>query len=127
MVRTNYRNKFKRYYGINFSSDYVVHHIDLDRENNDINNLMLLPKKLHAKYHMCLTAAKRGIPIYKTTQIVFDAKITGNNFGRSYETQMIVNLLDAIKECNIWYDYKLYLDGIIPNIHGIYLDKERER
>lgn len=48
----NYRYKYKRYYGIEFSKDFDVHHIDFNRENNDISNLILLPKKLHRKYHM---------------------------------------------------------------------------
>ena len=39
-----YREKYKRYYRIEFSKEYVVHHIDFDRENNDISNLLLLPK-----------------------------------------------------------------------------------
>ena len=31
--------------------DYAIHHIDLDRNNNDISNLQYLPKKEHAKLH----------------------------------------------------------------------------
>ena len=52
----NYREKYKRYYNIEFDENYVVHHIDLDRTNNDISNLLLLPKGLHAKYHMILNS-----------------------------------------------------------------------
>lgn len=47
----NYRTKYKRYYGIDFDSSYDVHHIDGNHENNNINNLLLLPKDLHQKYH----------------------------------------------------------------------------
>ena len=52
----NYREKYKRFFGIKFGSDYVIHHIDFDRKNNDISNLLLLPKELHAKYHLILNA-----------------------------------------------------------------------
>lgn len=48
----NYRKYYKEYYGIDFGSEYDIHHIDFDRNNNDIKNLILLPKKLHNKYHV---------------------------------------------------------------------------
>lgn len=51
----NYRKYYKDYYGIDFDSSYVIHHIDFDRSNNDINNLILLPSKLHSRYHFLLT------------------------------------------------------------------------
>lgn len=47
----NYREKYKRYYGINFGKEFAIHHIDGDRSNNDIKNLLLLPADLHSKYH----------------------------------------------------------------------------
>lgn len=33
------------------SNDYEVHHIDSNRDNNDIYNLVALPRKLHKRYH----------------------------------------------------------------------------
>lgn len=32
----NYRKYYKEYYGIDFGSEYDIHHIDFDRSNNDI-------------------------------------------------------------------------------------------
>ena len=52
----NYRDKYKRRFGIDFGPDMAVHHIDFDRSNNDISNLILLPSKLHAKYHWHVSA-----------------------------------------------------------------------
>ena len=41
--------------GITWSrKDFVVHHVNHNREDNNINNLLLLPRKLHAKYHFLL-------------------------------------------------------------------------
>lgn len=31
--------------------DFEVHHLDCNRENNDIYNLVHLPKKIHSKLH----------------------------------------------------------------------------
>lgn len=47
----NYREKYKRHYGIDFGKEYHVHHIDGDRSNNDIDNLILLPSELHRMLH----------------------------------------------------------------------------
>ncbi len=35
----DYRLKYKRYYGIDFGDNYVIHHIDLNHNNNNIKNL----------------------------------------------------------------------------------------
>lgn len=47
----NYRKFYKEYYQIEFDNSFHIHHIDGNRENNNINNLLLLPKKLHQQYH----------------------------------------------------------------------------
>ena len=39
------------YYNKPIPKDYAIHHIDLNRDNNDISNLQYLPKKEHAKLH----------------------------------------------------------------------------
>ncbi|MGN0451460.1 MAG: HNH endonuclease [Acutalibacteraceae bacterium] len=52
----NYRTKYKRFYDINFDKSYHIHHIDFDRTNNDITNLLLLPGELHTKYHLIINA-----------------------------------------------------------------------
>lgn len=55
----DYRKKYKDHYGIEFGRDYVVHHIDKNRENNDISNLILLPNRLHSKFH-CVIDGLQG-------------------------------------------------------------------
>lgn len=115
----NYRKKYKQHYGIDFSSDYVVHHIDLDRSNNEIKNLLLLPKKLHARYHFCLSSMRaHGGSGYKFT---VDGSIKPMAF-ESWYLNTFDMFAETLIECAKWYDYKLYLDGYIPNIHGITLD-----
>ena len=52
----SYRTVFKKHYGIDFSREYDIHHIDLNHNKNDINNLMLLPKELHSEYHTLLNS-----------------------------------------------------------------------
>lgn len=111
MSNFNYRKYYKNYYNIDFDKKYVVHHIDCNRENNNIHNLVLLPVELHIKYH------NQKIII---ENIEMPTKICGNgNSGYScylYELKKFINILE---ECNKWYDYKMYLEGIIPNFHNI--------
>ncbi len=120
-ITMNYRKYFKEYYGIDFSKEYEVHHIDLNRENNDIRNLMLLPKTLHRKYHMALSVFNQ----FQVNPCIvsFNVKISGNGPNTSnYQRSMAKSLLVALEECDKWYDYKSYLDGEMPNIHNITLD-----
>ena len=109
----NYRTKYKRYYEIEFGREYAVHHIDGNRENNDIANLVLLPSKLHSQYHFLKTIIDRqNLPTV----------ISGNALSsQSYYLSSLEEFLKVLKECNKWYDYKMYLDGCIPNIHSIML------
>lgn len=53
---TNYRRYYSEYYGVQFDDSYAIHHIDFDRTNNNIDNLILLPKALHSKYHWYVSA-----------------------------------------------------------------------
>ena len=116
----DYRREFKKYYNLELSEEYDIHHIDLNHENNDMNNLMILPKILHIKYHSLLNDLRISKPI-KT--ITLDLKIHGNQTNlNSYNLQIIKDLISVLDECAKWYDYKLYLDGKLNNIHGIKLD-----
>ena len=112
--RENYRAKYKRYYGIEFGAEYVVHHIDGDRGNNEIRNLVLLPRDLHSRYHFQKSVVEgQPLPTY----------ITGNALHcQTYYLSCLEDFMKTLKECNKWYDYKLYLEGALPNIHGIRLN-----
>ena len=81
----DYRKKFKRYYGLEFGKDYQIHHIDLNHNNNDINNLMIIPKELHEKYHKALYNVElmsEGNRLEKVFR--FDVRPTGN--GINYQS-----------------------------------------
>ena len=111
----DYRKQFKKHYQIEFNDKYDIHHIDLNHDNNDINNLMLLPKGLHKAYHSLLNEFARVDN--------FDPLIVGNRAGAQSETFYILKqLMELIEECNKWYDYKMFLNNEIPNIHRIELE-----
>ena len=119
----NYRKIYKDYFGIKFGPEYVVHHIDANRENNDISNLLLLPKEVHAKYHLCFNTLKSCDKSFKIeSQITGTISKCGNN--SQYFITMLKCYLEALDECNKWYDYKMYLMGKLPNIHNIKLTQD---
>lgn len=119
-----YRKSFKNYYGIEFSNAYDIHHIDLNRENNSMKNLMILPKKLHQQYHYYLNATLHLRKDGKATERTIDFKIQNHMMTvNSYEMTFINSLMGVLTECSKWMDFKSYLDGTMPNIHGIELEK----
>lgn len=101
----NYRTKYKRYYGIDFGSDYVIHHIDGDHDNNDIENLLLLPSKLHSRYHWLKTV------FLSTFSSLNDFVAIKPSYGtNSYGSDVAQELRECIDECSKWVEYKNRLD-----------------
>ena len=49
--KCTYKNNYIEKYG-DIPGDYNVHHIDINRKNNDFNNLVAIPIKLHKMYHL---------------------------------------------------------------------------
>lgn len=120
----NYRKKYKKYYGIEFSRDYDIHHIDMSRNNNSIENLVLLPKRLHEEYHTLFNSAKcfnRTPSTVESPYILLNFAVKPTNLFGLYMCN-VDSLLNVAEECCKWYDYKMYLDGKMPNIHKIELE-----
>lgn len=118
-MANDYRKLYKNYYGIDFDKNYEIHHIDLNHENNEISNLVLLPKKLHRKYHLYIYGYDDN------HELKLNVEISGNCLSaNTYNMSVIENVMEVLNECNKWYDYKLYLEGIMPNIHSISLEND---
>lgn len=50
----SYTKYYADYYGISWDhAKLEVHHINGNRRDNDIDNLILLPKELHRRLHRC--------------------------------------------------------------------------
>lgn len=111
----NYRKFYKEYYGIDFGSEYVIHHIDFNQQNNNINNLILLPQTLHSRYHFILSSlgAKNGI--IKDFNFQMDGQM--HEPITEYQEKMLINLLGVIEELKKWQIYKCDLD------YEIYVNK----
>lgn len=101
----SYRLKYKRYYGIDFGREYVVHHIDENRENNNINNLLLLPLNLHSKYHtykdMFNSIAKEGLCL--------DLTYSGSNL-LAMQLSYLDDFVEIWREVQKWIELKYLAD-----------------
>ena len=101
----DYRLKYKRYYGIDLGNDYDVHHIDFDRTNNDIKNLLLLPKELHNHYHLLINGLCENGQFNKTGLV--DFKLS-NPIITDYSISLLKHLDECITECKKWINLKRY-------------------
>lgn len=121
MARTDYRKVYEQFYNIKWDRKlYEIHHIDHNRENNDIKNLILLPRELHRKLH---SAQATYIPFYSdrnfldvVREIEYDHCYGLTSF---LESEMI-GLFDALREVVYWGYLKSvdYQSGI--GYFGIY-------
>ncbi len=92
------RQIYKERYSIDFTDDYEVHHLDLNEENNDIENLLLMPKELnrtltliHAVWFKC----KNEITINLT------------DFTNGWEVAYLKEWLKIYEELKMWDSLKL--------------------
>ena len=101
----NYRKFYKEYYQINFDKNYEVHHLDENRENNNIENLLLLPKHIHHQYHQL------KIFIENNLKMIGNINIQSYLFYPTYYYyDNVENWIKVKQECDKWFDYKMYLN-----------------
>lgn len=97
----SYRYKYKKYYGIDFSKEYDIHHINFDRNNNEIDNLILLPKKLHNKYHsLCNMLFGETIGAEKKIDVSLGL------YNVSHTADILEKFAKTLKEMKEWIIYK---------------------
>lgn len=100
----SYRTKYKRYFDIDFGHNFAIHHIDFNHSNNDINNLLLLPVELHAKYHLIINALSID-PVKTKSDGFIDFRLS-NRLVTDYGFNFVDDIADTISECKMWIDLK---------------------
>lgn len=111
----NYRKFYENETLKKLPSSFEVHHLDGDRNNNKIENLLAIPKSLHLKYHSALDKVPDEIFIIKFPLSISEK---GNKFN-SFLLERLNNFNEINLECAMWKDYKYYLMGQLPNIHNL--------
>lgn len=95
------------YYDRNLTRDEVVHHVDFDKENNNPDNLIIMNKNEHIKYHANLimetcerNAKKQGISVHEYMRQM-GLKYTPEN--RSINAKKIVqDIRDGKRKNYMW-------------------------
>ena len=84
MKHSDYRKYYENYYGVKIPKGYEIHHIDLNHENNDINNLVSLPRKLHRKLHFYINAINERRTYRKNRFELDDLFRVGGNYDMDW-------------------------------------------
>lgn len=110
----NYRKFYEKQTGKKIPKDFDIHHIDFNRENNDIMNLVAIPRELHKKYHTIITK------MFPFGDFTYDkssfAPFLSNDFYigelgyAKYQIESIAKniytMQDTLYEVSIWCNYK---------------------
>ena len=99
---TNYKKLYAQTYGITWDADLEIHHIDRNRQNNNISNLILLPCHLHHELHNCLNEAKFINEPVDVRYLIETMMGCMFNFGQSYHQEIFLRLSYILSECKRW-------------------------
>ena len=98
----DYKKLYAQTYGITWDVGMEIHHIDRNRQNNDISNLILLPGHLHHELHICLNEAVVMIEPVTAGDIFERMMARVFNYGNSYDQEALFRLLLVLSECKRW-------------------------
>lgn len=90
-----YRAKYEKFYGIKLPKTMDVHHIDFNHNNDDIRNLIALPRKLHQRYHKLLYT----LGGYDDSgRVEMNIRINKTAIASHYECEILKELYEVINE-----------------------------
>lgn len=103
-TRNNYRQYYKEYYNIDFDKTFAIHHIDGNRDNNDISNLLLLPSDIHDRFHISINSL---LPMNNILKFIDPSlKYLISTAGQGYCIDMTKIYIDSLYEISKWIGYK---------------------
>lgn len=116
----NYRDKYKAFFGIDFNRNLEVHHIDFNRENNSIDNLVAIPRIIHNEYHRIMTYLSYPFPFVgeNVPNGFVDLRIS-SPVVMFYLTELEA-LLPILTSCWKWIAWKR--DGYAMSLLNIFSD-----
>lgn len=100
MKESNCKKIYADYFKIQVKEGYHIHHIDFNPENNDIENLLLLPDDLHRRLHKVKNAY--GALLEGQTNLFSDIRSYGVMSLATHEISMIY------EEIGIWVEIKKF-------------------
>lgn len=104
---TDYLKFYEDYFGIRWNRDkYEVHHIDHNRQNNAIENLILLPRKVHRHLHLSLIGGLTLFQTSKVSELLHTIELSCACGFPDSICDSVRKFLDATNEMKIWGIYK---------------------
>lgn len=122
----NYLDTYKQQTGFDIPKGFEVHHIDLNHENNDVKNLVAIPKWLHQKYHGVLPSVQsrfeKGLLLPKNDfQIggAFIYDVFENWIELTREINKYIRLRDCFLNSNNEYNFEYWLNtNDVKDLHN---------
>jgi len=114
----DYRKFYCDILQVEISKNAVVHHIDHDRNNNDIENLVAIPEHIHQIFHGHANLSKQII-----SQLTFQPDMQNADLDKLHKSlKECVEVLEIISICILLKKLILSDKGIIEGPKGITMD-----
>jgi len=97
--KSNYRKEYLKYFDLEDDKNFQVHHLDLNRDNNNIYNLVLLPKNVHKRFHFFIAEFRNRENEIVTLDL-------SNPFKSIMEVETCAKILPILKEIKKWEDIR---------------------
>lgn len=101
----NYRKFYKETTGVEIPKGFDVHHIDGNRSNNDIMNLVAIPRNVHRSYHFH--------EIFLKEELCFT--VNCNPASYNYHMNGLTRLSKSTEVIHYFIMYRNSLIGILSN------------
>lgn len=96
-------------------SGFDVHHIDLDANNNEIENLVAIPRDLHQTYHSLIENSPIG-----ANRMLIEVELKPKGFLEkghkvlSFTTKWLIDYEECCSQISDYIDYRNYKLGLCP-------------
>lgn len=113
----DYRSYYEKMCDLKIPRNCEIHHINFNREDNNIRNLVMLPSKLHKDYHKKLENLKNSrFKLDEQIKSIIDFGINYNDFVLSERYKEAKAFVEVWYECIPFVSYRDYkLGHYIPD------------
>ena len=105
----NYRKYYEQQTKQKLPKGFDVHHLDFNRENNNISNLVALPKKTHNKYHFLLQQTGIDLSPITINDLIPSGIINKGCAFLYHRLQALNSFLEVYQEVQEWVLFRQHL------------------
>lgn len=102
MKHTDYISYYAQHFGIDWNREqFQIHHIDGNHDNNEIDNLILLPRELHEELHAALRSFVFPAKTCKDAVLGY-MRTSLNGWNDWFIGEGLSWLITIIQKCQYW-------------------------